>query len=194
VDTPTFPKNHVEEIWKLPAGNFIGGRYNFTKYASTVLEVDEEHFEALLPPSDSRLRLDRRALAIAEYDKAATYKRMLEERQRADRREREAKEGHNEWSPVWFQKIPDEDGGHTYVYCGNYWSQREQKKAKLKAGEDVGSLTRPAQVVGTATDFTSYGIAFGPNGSFNVQQNVQAGGAQPAPTASTATAAPQAAH
>ena len=52
-----------------------------------------------LPPTDSRLRLDRLYLQQNETKKAAAAKHELEEKQRAERRRR----GKREWTPRYFK-------------------------------------------------------------------------------------------
>lgn len=56
----------------------------------------------LLPPTDSRLRPDQRAMENGEYDLAATEKNRVEEKQRAARRELEVKG--EEYAPRWFKR------------------------------------------------------------------------------------------
>jgi len=43
-----------------------------------------------------------------------------------------------------------------WIYCGNYWEQRELKEALISEGKPTGTLLRPRQIEGTACDFTSY--------------------------------------
>jgi hypothetical protein len=61
-------------------------------------------YEAILPPTDSRLRADRRALESGDLDKAAKMKHELEEAQRAAKRTREAK--NESWTPRYFEVLP----------------------------------------------------------------------------------------
>lgn len=59
-----------------------------------------------------------------EYDFAATEKHRVEEKQRAKRREREAKG--EEFEPKWFTRGKCEITGEEYwVYNGRYWRCRD---------------------------------------------------------------------
>lgn len=99
--------------------------------------------------------MDRRHLEDGQVDRATLLKRYMEERQRSDRKEREA--SGEIWEPVYFQKIPDEEGGHIWVYCGDYWEQREQKKNDLTEGVESNFLNGGGSK-GLACDFKSYDI------------------------------------
>lgn len=60
-----------------------------------------------------------------EYDLAATEKNRVEEKQRAKRREREARG--EEFVPRWFEKRRDEVTGEEYWrFNGRYWRVRNQ--------------------------------------------------------------------
>ncbi len=60
-----------------------------------------------------------------EYDRAATEKNRVEEKQRAKRRERE--EHGEEWTPRWFKKAKDEVTGEEFWRStGEYWRCREK--------------------------------------------------------------------
>ena len=76
--------------------------YGFTTFAAAlnqITPVEAEH----LPPTDSRLRPDQRALEDGDLDRAEGLKARLEERQRARRR---VMEDHGEeWKPRWFSKL-----------------------------------------------------------------------------------------
>jgi len=154
-DTKDSEKNRAEVLWRISEDNFVNdpNNYNFTKFASNLSYLDER-IENILPPTDSRLRLDRRKLETLDYDTATQLKKLMEERQRADKKRRI--EAGDEWIPQWFNKIPDEDGGHTWVYSGDYWDQRETKSKKLEEGVDVGELLNGGNARGTASDFKSY--------------------------------------
>jgi hypothetical protein len=69
-----------------------------------------------------------------EYDFAATEKHRVEEKQRAKRRDREAKG--EEFEPKWFTKAKCEVTGEEYwVYNGQYWRCRERRD--WSACEDI---------------------------------------------------------
>jgi hypothetical protein len=60
--------------------------------------------------------------------------------------------------PAWFKKIPDGEGGDTWVYTGTYWQQREEKERLLLCGneEEAKKLLYPRSVRNKACDFRSY--------------------------------------
>jgi len=153
-DTKSFEKGHTEELWRVYEYNFINDKYHFSKFAASLLELPDE-LRALLPPTDSRLRLDKENLVSGNLDNATRVKKSMEERQRQEKKKRESDK--EEWEPTFFHKIPDEEGtGHMWVYCGDYWEQREKKQKKLKEGETTGKLLNGGKSKGTASDFRSY--------------------------------------
>ncbi|KJX96590.1 oxysterol binding protein [Zymoseptoria brevis] len=102
--------------------------YGFTSFAAAlneVTEVEENH----LPPTDSRLRPDQRALEMGDSDKAEALKARLEERQRARRKVLET-HGHN-WTPQFFEKVDGNVSGveeEVWVLKKDdgYWAKREK--------------------------------------------------------------------
>nr|POF23977.1 oxysterol-binding protein like c2f12.05c [Quercus suber] len=77
-----------------------------------------------LPPTDSRLRPDQRAMEEGEYDFAAVEKNRVEEAQRARRKEREAKG--EEFVPKWFEKANHPVTGEEYWdFNHKYWKIRD---------------------------------------------------------------------
>jgi len=154
-DTRNFEKDTTETLWRLSEDNFTNCKYNFTKFAASLNNMDET-LEKILPPTDSRLRLDRAKVERGEYDSATKIKKMLEEKQRSDKKSRAAND--EEWVPQWFHKIPDEDGGHTWVYCGDYWDQREKKINNMQEGENIDDLLDGGNAKNTAADFRNYDI------------------------------------
>ena len=90
-------------IWKV--GSLVDKaekHYGLTTFAAAlnqVTAIEEGH----IPPTDSRLRPDQRALEDGDVDKAEALKARLEERQRARRRVLE--EHGQEWKPRWFSKV-----------------------------------------------------------------------------------------
>jgi flagellum-specific peptidoglycan hydrolase FlgJ len=152
-DTKDFEKDTTETLWRLSDDNFINDKYNLTIFAANLSNMDER-LEKILPPTDSRLRMDRKKVEQGEFDSATKLKKLMEERQRSDKKSRSA-EG-DEWIPQWFHKIPDEDGGHTWVYCGDYWDQREKKINNIQEDLDTDELLNGGNAKGTAADFRSY--------------------------------------
>lgn len=117
-------------------------------------ELQGVSYEELLPRTDSRLRPDR--LAIEHDGPASTLKNVIEERQRSDRKARAAKgefwtpkwfhciedkeglggraaKGEAAAADDGDDAEPNSDGEvvvdeeKIWVYCGNYWEQREQR-------------------------------------------------------------------
>ncbi|OHE96643.1 oxysterol-binding protein [Colletotrichum orchidophilum] len=98
--------------------------FNLTPFVLTFNHIDDK-LKPWLPPTDSRLRPDQRAMEDGEYDFAAEEKNRLEEAQRARRKMREEKGV--EFRPAWFEKTTCEITGEEYwKFNGKYWQQREQ--------------------------------------------------------------------
>ncbi|KAI9721710.1 MAG: hypothetical protein M1812_002045 [Candelaria pacifica] len=101
--------------------------FNLTPFVVTLNALPEK-LRPYLPPTDTRLRPDQRAMEDGEYDFAATEKNRVEEKQRAKRREREA-EG-EEFEPRWFTKSKHEATGEEFwAFNGEYWKVREEAAA-----------------------------------------------------------------
>lgn len=97
--------------------------FNLTPFGVT-LNALPDNLRPYLPPTDTRLRPDQRAMEDGEYDLAATEKHRVEEKQRAKRRERE-RTG-EEFVPRWFQRAKCEITGEEYWRStGEYWKARE---------------------------------------------------------------------
>ena len=101
--------------------------FNLTPFVVTLNAVPD-YLRPHLPPTDTRLRPDQRAMEDGEYDFAATEKNRVEEKQRAKRRERDAKG--EEFVPKWFRKARCETTGEEYweKITGEqeYWRRRAQ--------------------------------------------------------------------
>lgn len=99
--------------------------FNLTPFVLT-LNALPPNLQKVLPPTDTRLRPDQRAMEDGEYDFAAEEKNRVEEKQRKARRERE--EGGVEWSPKWFKKEVDQVTGESYWERSRdgagYWERR----------------------------------------------------------------------
>lgn len=103
--------------------------YGFTTFAATLNEVTALE-QGHLPPTDSRLRPDQRALEDGEVDRAEALKARLEERQRSRRK---VLESHGQtWQPQFFEKVEtsgesDEDEDAWVLregVVGGYWERR----------------------------------------------------------------------
>ena len=114
-----------------------GVPFNLTPFGVT-LNALPDNLRSNLPPTDTRLRPDQRAMEDGKYDLAATEKNRLEEKQRAKRRLRE--ERGEEFIPRWFRKGRCETTGEEYwVSNREYWRMREDVSKGGKWGnvEDI---------------------------------------------------------
>jgi hypothetical protein len=109
---------------------------------SLLLNDINAELKAKLPPTDSRLRPDQRAMEQGQWDEADKQKTMLETLQRQKRRQyvQEYEEsgvpfgpakrgldfGEKWWQPRWFYRHRDEHG-ESWIYNGQYWECRESK-------------------------------------------------------------------
>ncbi|KAH7271467.1 hypothetical protein FSOLCH5_004341 [Fusarium solani] len=110
-------------IWKAHERP-TGIPFNLTPFVLTFNHIDEQ-LRPWLPPTDSRLRPDQRAMEDGEYDFAADEKNRLETAQRGRRRIRE--ERGEEFVPAWFYKTRCEITGEEYwQFNGKYWEQRDK--------------------------------------------------------------------
>ncbi|RMJ14452.1 hypothetical protein BHE90_015176 [Fusarium euwallaceae] len=110
-------------IWKAHERP-TGIPFNLTPFVLTFNHIDDQ-LRPWLPPTDSRLRPDQRAMEDGEYDFAADEKNRLETAQRGRRRIRE--ERGEEFAPAWFYKTRCEITGEEYwQFNGKYWEQREK--------------------------------------------------------------------
>lgn len=98
--------------------------FNITPFVVTLNDLPER-LKPYIAPTDSRFRPDQRAMEEGEYDFAATEKNRVEEKQRARRREREAKG--EEFMPRWFSKAKHPITGEEYWdFNREYWKVREE--------------------------------------------------------------------
>lgn len=111
--------------------------FNLTPFVVTFNDINDQ-LRPWLPPTDSRLRPDQRAMEDGKYDLAATEKNRLEEKQRARRRKREA-DG-EEFIPQWFTKAKCPVTGEEYwQFGGKYWEER-QKAPTGKAWKGIEDI------------------------------------------------------
>ena len=110
----------VWEAHKRPSGI----PFNLTPFVLTLNAVPDT-LRPHLPPTDTRLRPDQRAMEDGAYDLAATEKNRVEEKQRATRRQRENRG--EEFVPKWFSKGRCSVTGEEYwVFNGEYWKARDK--------------------------------------------------------------------
>ncbi|XP_061674880.1 oxysterol-binding protein-related protein 3 isoform X2 [Syngnathoides biaculeatus] len=91
--------------------------YGFTKFAIELNELDAS-LKALLPPTDTRLRLDQRLLEEGKLEAAEEQKQRIEQLQRERRRLLE--ESNDAHQPKFFRKLKDD----TWVSNNTYWELR----------------------------------------------------------------------
>jgi len=125
-------------LWKrTPPPN---NKWSWTKFNEEMNTVDP-NYEAVLPPTDSRLRGDRRELERGNNELAGKEKVRLEERQRSDRKDREtAKE---EYIAKYYSRIEEDDGNVKWVYNGKYWEE-QQERLKNQSNPTASSTPTPS--------------------------------------------------
>ncbi|XP_010891310.2 oxysterol-binding protein-related protein 3a [Esox lucius] len=92
--------------------------YGFTQFAMELNELDAS-LKALLPPTDTRFRLDQRCLEEGNIEGAEEQKQRIEQLQRERRKVLE--ENNVIHTPRFFKKSKDE----TWVSTNTYWEQRK---------------------------------------------------------------------
>ena len=119
--------NKAETIWKSPPKpKDHDENYCLTPFGFNISEANKELIE-LLPPTDSRLRPDRKALSEGNIKLAAYEKYRLEELQRKGWKER--KDNKTIYSPIYFdEEIDPITKEKIYKFNGKYWKDRELKK------------------------------------------------------------------
>ncbi|KAM9724505.1 oxysterol-binding protein-related protein 3 isoform 2-T2 [Menidia menidia] len=93
--------------------------YGFTKFAIELNELDSS-LKLLLPPTDTRLRVDQRLLEEGNMEAAEEEKQRIEQLQR-DRR-RTLEENNASHQPKFFRKSKDD----TWVSNNTYWELRRE--------------------------------------------------------------------
>lgn len=118
---------HITEKTVWSAGALVENapkHYGFPLFTASLNEVTQLE-KGKLPPTDSRLRPDQRALEDGEYDQAEKLKNALEEKQRQRRKEMEEQE--ELWQPRWFSPV-NIPGGETVwrmkMGKDSYWEER----------------------------------------------------------------------
>lgn len=110
--------------------------FNLTPFVVTFQNLPQ-NLRPYLPPTDTRLRPDQRAMEDGEYDLAATEKNRVEEKQRAKRRERET--NGVEFQPKWFTKSRDEVTREEFwLNNGKYWKVRDEAEKGMGRWEALG--------------------------------------------------------
>ncbi|KAL4972698.1 Oxysterol-binding protein-domain-containing protein [Aspergillus desertorum] len=122
--TVSGPEQKAQLVWQAHPRP-TGIPFNLTPFVIT-LNALTDSLRPQLPPTDTRLRPDQRAMEEGEYDLAAIEKHRVEEKQRAKRREREA--NGEEYKPKWFSKAKCPITGEEYwAHTGDYWGCRARQ-------------------------------------------------------------------
>lgn len=111
------PGTELKEVWRV-ADAPPNDKFQYTYFAHKINSFDTAPRKLLA--SDSRLRPDRYALEKGDMSKAGAEKSSLEERQRAEKRTREAK-GDN-FAPRWFdmtEEVATTPWGELEIYRFN---------------------------------------------------------------------------
>jgi len=123
-----FIKGETDPVWvptnkPLPLTD-VPSKYatDFTNYTLQLIKLDD-NMKSHLPPTDARLRTDRIALEKGDTTTAANQKHAIEEKQRDERRKREAAGA--TWKPKHFKQTTSDDGKEEWEYVGTYWEDRQ---------------------------------------------------------------------
>ena len=136
-DNPDRPTSTPYIIWQ--ANPRPEAPFNLTAFAIT-LNALNPMLKNYLPPTDTRLRPDQRAMEEGQYDFAAEEKNRLEEKQRARRTERQRNGDSIHGNPRWFKKAVDGEfnfGEEYWQFTGEYWKVREDVGRKKIGGKEV---------------------------------------------------------
>ncbi|XP_007559444.1 oxysterol-binding protein-related protein 1 isoform X1 [Poecilia formosa] len=111
-----------ELIWKIaPRPENSAKFYAFSTFAMQLNELDKS-MEGVLPPTDSRLRPDIRAMENGDIDLASSEKKRLEEKQRTAHKNRS--KSTEEWKIRWFQQGPNpHNKAQDWLYTKGYWDR-----------------------------------------------------------------------
>ncbi|GLT43333.1 hypothetical protein SLA2020_172920 [Shorea laevis] len=118
------PGTELKEVWHV-ADTPQNDKFQYTYFAYQINSFDTAPKKLLA--SDSRLRPDRWALEKGDLSKAGANKSSLEERQRAEKRNREAQD--HQFKPRWFdltEEVTTTPWGdlEIYQYNGKYTEHR----------------------------------------------------------------------
>jgi len=121
---------NIYEIWKIHDDDFIQtfdeNNYKVSKYACNLNNISEV-LAGVLPPTDSRLRPDQRALENQNLGLAEQEKKRIEEKQR--KRHKIFEENKIKYEPKYFYEVLDPLANeNVYLYKGDYWKDRNEGK------------------------------------------------------------------
>ncbi|XBW38541.1 hypothetical protein QEN19_004129 [Hanseniaspora menglaensis] len=98
--------------------------FNLTQFAIQLNALPNKLSEHL-PKTDTRLRPDQKCMEDGLYEKASSEKHRVEEKQRAARKDRTAK--NITWEPSWFKKELHPVTKEAYWrYTNEYWQRRKK--------------------------------------------------------------------
>ena len=137
--------NRPVMIWKRDTLPQHSAQYfNYTRLAMMLNELPDQ-LKQILPPSDSRLRSDQRAMEEGQWDAANAGKERLEKAQRERRTkivsdfketgipngphrdDMGIKIGEEWWTPRWFVREIDRDSSEEHWrFTNEYWAHREK--------------------------------------------------------------------
>ncbi|EAS03629.2 oxysterol-binding protein (macronuclear) [Tetrahymena thermophila SB210] len=117
--------NQTTVVWKrYPLPEKSDRYYHYTTYAFQLNHLYKDLMKKV-PPTDSRLRPDQRALEYGLLSIASEEKLRLEQKQRARRKENEQSGQHHKI--VFFEEKMDPlTGEKEYKYKGGYWEARDK--------------------------------------------------------------------
>ncbi|WFD42124.1 Oxysterol-binding protein 3 [Malassezia psittaci] len=129
-------KDHLQVLWEAaPMPSNPSKYYGFTNFALSLNQITPD-LDGVLPPTDSRLRPDQRALEEGNLDQAESLKASLENKQR-ERRKRMEDEG-EDYLPQWFHHNSNAtEDQPEFVYGGN--DQREYFQIRSKVAQNDSS-------------------------------------------------------
>lgn len=94
-------KDHLQVLWEVePLPPNPTRYYGFTRFAISLNEITDD-IKEIIPPTDTRLRPDQRALEKGDADQAEELKLKLENEQRERRKQME--ESGQTYQPQWFR-------------------------------------------------------------------------------------------
>ncbi|CAI0472727.1 unnamed protein product [Linum tenue] len=130
----------LQEVWRVAEAP-KNDKHQYTYFAHKMNSFDTAPKKLL--PSDSRLRPDRYALEKGDLSKSGAEKSSLEERQRAEKKLREAKG--EQFTPKWFDQTnevhPTPWGElELYQYNGKYTEHRAAIDASSDTVEEVTDI------------------------------------------------------
>ena len=128
-------KDHLQVLWEANSMPPNPDKYyGFTYFALSLNEITPD-IKNVLPPTDSRLRPDQRALENGEVDDAEALKHTLENEQRERRKQLE--ESGQSYKPQWFRPNsksgPDEP---EFVYGGPDGKEYHQERQKVEQQQE----------------------------------------------------------